>query len=68
MNRGLAPLDSNGNSIELHHVDPQRNQSPTMNNQDNLAPVTRQEHAQVDSHRRLGESDSPDTTNRPRCG
>ena len=58
---GRAPLDSNGNPLELHHVD-QRQDGGT-DTLDNLAPVTNQEHAQVDEDRRLGDSEDSESTN-----
>ncbi|MPN17026.1 hypothetical protein SDC9_164375 [bioreactor metagenome] len=53
MNRGSAPLDKNGNPIELHHHNPQRNGGPDVNNPINLREVTREQHAALDPYRHL---------------
>jgi hypothetical protein len=48
MKRGSAPLDANGNSMELHHHNPQRNGGASVNNPRNLREVTREQHAALD--------------------
>jgi RHS repeat-associated protein len=54
MKRGSAPLDANGNSMELHHHNPQRNGGVGVNNPRNLREVTREQHAELDDFRHLG--------------
>ncbi|WEE80433.1 HNH/ENDO VII family nuclease [Comamonas testosteroni] len=53
MNRGSAPLDKNGNPIELHHHNPQRNGGADVNNPINLREVTREQHAALEPYRHL---------------
>jgi RHS repeat-associated protein len=54
MKRGSAPLDANGNSMELHHHNPQRKGGVDVNNPRNLREVTREQHAALDEFRHLG--------------
>ena len=54
MKRGSAPLDANGNSMELHHHNPQRNGGVDVNNPRNLREVTREQHPALDEFRHLG--------------
>jgi RHS repeat-associated protein len=56
MQNGQAPLDRNGNPMELHHHNPQRNPSPYTNNPGNLRELTREQHQALDPFRRLGGS------------
>ena len=58
MNRRTAPLDRSGNSMELHHDIPRRTGDPNVNNPGNLREVTREQHAELDSHRNLGDDNS----------
>ncbi|MFV0624680.1 RHS repeat-associated core domain-containing protein [Sphingomonas sp. ac-8] len=55
MRRGNAPLDANGNPMELHHHLPQRQPGPHTNNPRNLREVTREQHAALDPYRNLGD-------------
>ena len=55
MRRGSAPLDRNGNPMELHHHNPQRNGGRDVNNPYNLREVTREQHAALDPYRHLGD-------------
>jgi len=54
MRRGKAPVDANGNPMEIHHQNPQRNGGADVNNPINLREVTREQHAALDPHRKLG--------------
>ncbi|MCO8164712.1 DUF6531 domain-containing protein [Pseudomonas sp. 21LCFQ010] len=54
MKRGSAPLDKNGNPMELHHHNPQRFGGREVNNPRNLREVTREQHAALDEFRHLG--------------
>ncbi|SUA35712.1 Cell wall-associated polypeptide CWBP200 [Neisseria zoodegmatis] len=54
MKRGKAPLDSNGNPMELHHHVPQRLGRPDRHSPFNLREVTREQHAALDPYRNLG--------------
>ncbi|MBB3881132.1 RHS repeat-associated core domain-containing protein [Sphingomonas pseudosanguinis] len=53
MRRGAAPLDANGNPMELHHHVPQRAPSPNTHNPGNLREVTREQHSDLDPFRHL---------------
>jgi RHS repeat-associated protein len=55
MRRGRAPMDAEGNAMELHHHNPQRYPGPYTNNPGNLREVTREQHAALDPFRHLGE-------------
>ena len=52
--KGNAPLDANGNPMELHHHNPQRNGGANVNNPINLREVTREQHSKLDPYRNLG--------------
>ncbi|THJ30473.1 RHS repeat-associated core domain-containing protein [Lampropedia aestuarii] len=54
MRNGKAPVDANGNPMELHHHNPQRNGGRDVNNPGNLREVTREQHAELDPYRNLG--------------
>lgn len=54
MKKGNALLDENGNPMELHHHNPQRNGGSDVNNPANLREVTREQHAALDKFRHLG--------------
>jgi RHS repeat-associated protein len=54
MKKGNALLDENGNPMELHHHNPQRNGGRDVNNPVNLREVTREQHATLDKFRQLG--------------
>ena len=59
MQKGLAPQRYNElvgtmESIELHHVIPQRSNLPGINNYDNLKPVWPDEHQLIDPYRKTG--------------
>ncbi|WP_424405463.1 RHS repeat-associated core domain-containing protein [Pasteurella sp. PK-2025] len=55
MKKGRAPLDANGNPMELHHHIPQRYQHPNRHSPNNLREVTREQHASLDPFRNLGD-------------
>ena len=55
MKRGCAPLDANGNPMELHHHAPQRLGPANRHSPFNLREVTRQQHAALDTYRNLGD-------------
>ena len=52
---GSAPLDANGNPMELHHHVPQRLGHADRHSPFNLREVTREEHAALDPYRDLGD-------------
>jgi len=54
MKRGRAPLDANGNPMELHHHVPQRLGHADRHSPFNLREVTREQHAALDPYRNLG--------------
>jgi hypothetical protein len=59
MQQGLAPQQVNSEtgkleSMELHHIEPQRDKSPTVNYESNLMKVWPDEHAAIDEYRYLG--------------
>ncbi|HBW38912.1 MAG TPA: hypothetical protein DEF89_28190 [Desulfosporosinus sp.] len=59
MQKGLAPqrfneLTGKMESMELHHVIPQRSNLPGINNYDNLRPVWPDEHQLIDPYRKTG--------------
>ena len=54
MERGAAPTDAYGKSMELHHHIPQRKGGADINNPINLREVTREQHAAIDEFRHLG--------------
>ena len=55
MKRGRAPLDANGNPMELHHHVPQRLGHADRHSPFNLREVTREQHAALDPYRNLGD-------------
>ena len=55
MKRGRAPLDANGNPMELHHHVPQRLGHADRHSPFNLREVTREQHAALDLYRNLGD-------------
>ena len=50
-----APLDANGNPMELHHHVPQRLGHADRHSPFNLREVTREQHAALDPYRNLGD-------------
>ncbi len=52
---GSAPLDANGNPMELHHHVPQRLGHADRHSPFNLREVTREQHAALDPYRNLGD-------------
>jgi hypothetical protein len=59
MKKGLAPqryneLTGKMESMELHHVIPQRSNLPGINTYDNLKPVWPDEHQLIDPFRKTG--------------
>ena len=52
---GSAPLDANGNPMELHHHVPQRLGHADKHSPFNLREVTREQHAALDPYRNLGD-------------
>ena len=59
MRKGLAPQRYNASSgkmesMELHHIIPQRTKAPGINNIDNLKSVWPDEHAAIDPYRNTG--------------
>jgi hypothetical protein len=60
MQKGLAPQKINEEtgmleSMELHHIDPQRNNSPFVNYESNLLKVWPEVHAEIDPYRFVGD-------------
>ncbi|OPX43331.1 hypothetical protein CLHUN_26760 [Ruminiclostridium hungatei] len=59
MQKGLAPqrfneLTGKMESMELHHIIPQRSNLPNINNYENLRPVWPDEHQLIDPYRKTG--------------
>ena len=52
---GSAPLDANGNPMELHHHVPQRLGLADRHSPFNLREVTREQHAALGPYRNLGD-------------
>lgn len=52
---GSAPLDANGNPMELHYHVPQRLGHADRHSPFNLREVTRKQHAALDPYRNLGD-------------
>ena len=52
---GSAPLDANGNPMELHHHVPQRLGQADRHSPFNLREVTREQHAALDPYRNIGD-------------
>ena len=52
---GSAPLDANGNPMELHHHVPQRLGHADRHSPFNLRKVTIERHAALDPYRNLGD-------------
>ena len=53
--RGCAPLNANGNPMELHHHVPQRLYRADRHSPFYLRKVTRKRHAALDPYRNLGD-------------
>ena len=52
---GSAPLDANGNPMELHHHVPQRLCLADRHSPFNLREITREQHAALGPYRNLGD-------------